>query len=954
MVERRRPQFPNQPNHGSNFRGARATPRTQLEARLLQSQHAKFKLRERFLERGREAQERKKDQDGYGLTSLPADAHEQEIITNLEKFKASSITGPTGSGKSTRTPHITRRAGYDLTIPLVPRVLIADGLHARLVEEATAYLGAEEAAQTIGLVHGDRVEQHDDDKVRVMTPNTFVRMEEDLRRDYGDSKVAIIADEIHEANLYTEIALGVAAQAVSKQENWRLVAMSATHNADALVNSFALINKGEVAPTVSIEGRPFDLEVYERPQQFATDVYAEVGADHERTMIFTSGKNEINHIIEQLTKKLESEERGSSSKVEFRKLHADLNRTMRNHAASPTPIGKRVVIVATPVGMSGITIPGVTCVITDGTINRPKLDDELIPGLDREYLSKAEVIQEMGRAGRDVPGGVGYLVKPTAIFEDKAREMGKDIVDEEMPYLAFDKRDEFGPAEIYHTNLASVALSIAANGYQFSEVNKYLPHQVEESDIVKAQEALHRIGAQQPADDGNLFVVSPIGSRMDEFPVRPELTRGLIEAQNNGRSLLQMARIALIVSAVESGGLQDYSTEAGDNWRQFLRDTTTDDMMAQYDLMTALPFTHEDYIDEKFVSEHDLSFKHVERSLKVSRKILKKLGIHRESIVLTPPNHEEEEEIRNDLTAGLIDSVYRKVGYRQKRQMYRNIHGDTGSTERYVSDRSIMSSHEHEYVAGFSRWFRKGKGSSKIKHDIIELAMPVDPEVVTQYASRNNILERTIVGAKIIDGAAVEQYQAKFGSITVGAPEHGSFVEEIPASSQEALVQYVLANQGEAQKALRGVAKELERYTTRVPQEELLKRVKRDSGTFLTADKIELEIRKAAKKTRIAYEIDRALALFIYQANIGIGRYFSEEDREELLAMSPSKLDIGGTYVALQYDSPEVPYVTMPQTEEMKELLKRRDMKLPDGREIKVKTVAEDGTVEYVSASTLS
>ena len=46
MVERRKQPIRNQPNHGSNFRGARATPRSPLEARLAQSQNAQLALRE--------------------------------------------------------------------------------------------------------------------------------------------------------------------------------------------------------------------------------------------------------------------------------------------------------------------------------------------------------------------------------------------------------------------------------------------------------------------------------------------------------------------------------------------------------------------------------------------------------------------------------------------------------------------------------------------------------------------------------------------------------------------------------------------------------------------------------------------------------------------------------------------------------------------------------------------
>ena len=68
-----------------------------------------------------------------------------------------------------------------------------------------------------------------------------------------------------------------------------------------------------------------------------------------------------------------------------------------------------MVIVATPAGMSGITIPGLTLVITDGTINRPELDRNNVSGIKPDYLSQAEIVQEAGRAGRDISGGIAVV-----------------------------------------------------------------------------------------------------------------------------------------------------------------------------------------------------------------------------------------------------------------------------------------------------------------------------------------------------------------------------------------------------------------------------------------------------------------------------------------------------------------------------------------------------------------
>ena len=214
---------------------------------------------------------------GLGNRDLPVHKHKQEIVSLVEQYKAIILGGPTGSGKSTQVPQYLMEAGYR-TYMLVPRRIIADGLYDRLIEELTPHLGEEEARAAVGIAHGERSEHSDASRITIMTPNTFARMADDVRQRYGNEKVAVISDEIHEANLYTEVATGIAAQAVDELENWRLIAASATHNAASLKNVFREINGG-VAPSIDIEGRPFDLDIQESPEESPMQVYARMGYD---------------------------------------------------------------------------------------------------------------------------------------------------------------------------------------------------------------------------------------------------------------------------------------------------------------------------------------------------------------------------------------------------------------------------------------------------------------------------------------------------------------------------------------------------------------------------------------------------------------------------------------------------------------------------------------------------
>ncbi len=927
MAERRNGSFSqNKRKHGSDQRGIMAAPRGPQFFDHRQSRADKA----RILEAHKAKQEQSRASERlYGNPNLPAAAHRDEIVSLLENYKAIIVGGQTGSGKSTQTPQFLYEAGYDKTYVLVPRRIIADGLRDRIVEEMTPHAGAENAGQLVGLVHGERAILSDDNRIVVMTPNTFARMEADIRAQHADKKVAIISDEIHEANLYTEIATGIAAKAVDENDSWRLIAASATHNSAALQHSFSELNGGFV-PSVTINGRPFELEIDDAPFESPMEVYAREGRNHDKTMIFTSGKGEIDHIIEETMNLLERQRPGGSEKVIFRKLHGELNDIEMSHINDPVPEGYRIAIVSSPAGMSGITIPGVTCVITDGTINRSELDDDKVPGLRRDYLSKAEVTQQMGRAGRDVAGGIGILAAPTAIQEDKLRAKGQTVEVEQMSFRPFNDRNEFGPPEIYHSNLSRVVLTVASLDRRFGEINPYLPHQVSATDIITAEESLARLGALDDAD-----IITQLGRTMSKFPVKPELSRGLSESLRRQRSLPQLARSAIIAAALEAGGVQDFSTNKGSReWEKLLRPSTNDDMIAQLDIMlTPMPKDHLAYIE--FLEAHDLSYKRVERTKKVTKKILRECGVRIENIVLTPPTRNEEDELRNDMAAGMIDLVYEKSRILDRRQHYQNIHGGADSTQRFMGSRSVISPNEHKLVAGFPRWYTTAKkDGSRKKNNVVELSMPVEPTIIAEYAAENKLLTRGQLDAAFEHGRVVERYQPMFGSIPVGSPEIGIVNEVIPERSQQLLVRRVIESPGLAQRALREVADEIAYYQARLPEGDLSNYLKHDAPELITKTSIEALIRNFARSTRLAYEVDQALARYVFHENISINKYFDESNRAMLQQRTPQEIEFEGRIFAVNYTNGQ-PYIVGARAA-VRDLVKGKELQLPDGREILV------------------
>jgi len=951
-MERKGDFLYNRRTRGSERRGVFPVPDiSRVHSREQQSRADKAKLLELIRERelARRNEQADKLAQELGNKELPIYRHKQEVLASIESYKATILGGETGSGKSTQLPQYLLESGYDKIFVLVPRRVIADGLGERIRDELVMQQG-DDAAELVGIVHGERRDIHESDRITVMTPNTFNRMAMSLQTEYADKRVAIISDEIHEANLYSEIATGVAAQSVQAYPDWRLIAASATLNTEALKPSFEQLNGGYV-PVITVEGRPFQVELKESEQETSMEAYARVGSEHQKAMIFTSGKKEIDHIINETTRVLTQRGIDVDQRIVFRKLHAELTEVELSHINDPVPEGRRLVIVSSPAGMSGITIPGVTLVVTDGTINRQELDEDGTPGLTRRYLSQAEVTQQIGRAGRDVPGGVGILARPTSIIDDSLRRRGVAVDEPAMPFVPFQEREPHAPPEIYHTNLSRVVLGVAALDRRFSDINAYIPHSVSASAIINAEETLSRLGALD-ADDG----VTEVGRRMDRFPISPELSRGLIEAFGPHRTLQHMARAAFIVAAIESGGLQDFDSPHLAQARQLIRPETSDDFIAQLDLMTQLQLLSEaDTVAQRdFLDSYGLHEKRVETARKLARKILGTVRIHPDNTVVSVPTSDEESLLRRDLTAGMIDQVYVRTAPIRKSPAYVNIHGNQDSTRRVLSRRSIATG-QAPYLAGFPRWYETidKKSKQRIRHNIIELTMEVDPDVVGEYATQNRLLIGKLVGSRVKDGEVVELEQATFGTIEVGEPDISLTRVHVPESSRRQLVEYALKKPGPAQLALRALADELAWYHQSIPSDELLQYKKGTTPAELTKEGIRELIDIESRGLRRADQLDDRLAQYIYSRNLTINRYYDEQARQELQKRSPQECVIGHTLTSLHYDA-GVPYVTRLTPSQVRTVKAvGSPVLLPDGREILLQRAKPEGGVERISMARL-
>lgn len=721
-------------------------------------------------------------QHDLGNKALPAYQKKAEITAAIENNRISMLVGPTGSGKTTQLGQYMLERGYKVVF-LVPRRVIANNIGERVEEELTEQLGVERAQGMVGISHSERNTVTDDSQILVMTSGTFSRRLPDLSKRWQGEKVVVVADEIHEGNLETDIATALAVKQVEQDDAWRMVLASATPDIDAVTTAYEQVN-GAPVPVTEIKGRPHHLEMVEAPDEDIVDAYLSHSAGVQKALIFVDGKRSIKEAITKLRAAMTPEER---SYTRFFKLHADISeKDRRDIFTMQLAPGEKAVIVSTSAGQSGITVPGVNLVITSGLTKSPELDNEYAPGLPVRHCTQAEIIQQAGRAGRDVSGGVCVLARPLGY--ELYRNRDNPLYD----FIPLEERSPHIPPEIYHSNIARNVLRGAVLGYDFGELNDYLLHSVTPRTIIDAYEVLATLGA---VDDTNK--VTELGTLMDEYPLRPELARTIAEVVRQAKDINLQVYALAIAAAIEAGGLIDFDQGNGD-WKAHVRQTTQDDFIGQLDLMMASRRHYhrwprrsneqeEQYIDldgmQAQVDEGALTRMglHPRRTLRAHRafdKMCRLAGLQRRDVVFVDPKETEEQELRDLFLLGMPELIYQKVATRQGIGQFENVHRLDDSVRREMSRRSMMSSMGRTacgLVAGYPRWYEDGHGR---QHSIIEQAFPVSREqlrrVLGNLATRDAKVE--LRGDRLVGSGLL-----RLGSLDLGAMK----VVPYPATTPE-------------------------------------------------------------------------------------------------------------------------------------------------------------------------
>jgi len=347
-----------------------------------------------------------------------------------------------------------------------------------------------------------------------------------------------MVDEAHERSLSSDMLLGILKKILKKRTDLKIIISSATIQAEAFLNFFALVDisitddsgSNKVTGTIlSIEGRsfPVDIQYLESP----TDNYIERGVQtvfdiHTNEppgdiLVFLSGRDEIEKFIDMLAERIPALPKDKAALYPL-PLYAGLSTAQQMYIFEPTPENTVKVIVVTNIAEASLTIPNIVYVIDSGFVKLRSYDPKTsIESLFTVPISQASALQRSGRAGRVKPGKCYRLYTSTAYSLLSATTS----------------------AEIQRSNLTPVILQLKALGIENIARFPYLTPPSSEL-IIRALESLYVLGAL----DEYARLTKPLGVRMAEMGVQPELAKCILSAVDMGcvHELLSIAAMTIV------------------------------------------------------------------------------------------------------------------------------------------------------------------------------------------------------------------------------------------------------------------------------------------------------------------------------------------------------------------------------------------------------------------------
>jgi ATP-dependent RNA helicase DHX37/DHR1 len=198
---------------------------------------------------------------------------------------------------------------------------------------------------------------------------------------------------------------------------------------------------------------------------------------------------------------IDEESPNSTSNVHLLPLYSQLPTKEQLRVFDVPPPGSRLIVLATNVAETSLTIPGIRYVFDCGRSKERVYDPTTgVQSFEVGWISKASAEQRKGRAGRTGPGHC-YRLYSSAVYE-------RDFAEHADP-------------EILRTPLESIVLQLKSMG--IDRVARFpFPTPPDRQSLVKAEKLLRNLGALSESGQ-----VTPLGRSLSNYPLSPRFGKML-------------------------------------------------------------------------------------------------------------------------------------------------------------------------------------------------------------------------------------------------------------------------------------------------------------------------------------------------------------------------------------------------------------------------------------------
>ncbi|MFE1549171.1 ATP-dependent helicase HrpB [Streptomyces sp. NPDC058718] len=481
------------------------------------------------------------------LDLLPVRHAVPELLTALAERGTAVLHAPPGTGKTTLVP--LALAGLIGDGPR-RRVLVAEPrrMAVRAAARRMAWLLGEEVGGTVGFsVRGER-RVGPATRVEVVTTGLLLQR---LQRDPELAGVdVVLLDECHERHLDADTALAflVDVRAALRPE-LKLIAASATSDAEAWAELLTVVDGGGPAPIVRSEGEGHGYEVrFAAPpagirpahgtwvdpallRHVAATVRLALERHEGDVLCFLPGTGEIARTAGLL----------AGLDAEVLQLHGRAPAAVQDAVLRGTePGGRRRVVLSTSVAESSLTVPGVRIVVDSGLAREPRMDHAR--GLGSLATVPVSVAAATQRSGRSMREAFGTVYRCWAEAEDGSRA-------------------RFPSPEIRIADLTDFALRVACWGDPTAEGLALLDAPPSGA-MAAARSVLAAVGAVD--EDGR---ATDRGGRLARLGLHPRLGRALLD----GAAEVGVRRAAEVVALLSEEPPREYGDDLAAAWRSARR-----------------------------------------------------------------------------------------------------------------------------------------------------------------------------------------------------------------------------------------------------------------------------------------------------------------------------------------------------------------------------------------------